>query len=262
MNEDVLDRIDRLVARADDVIRTHKENPPNVIGFPTLDSGAFAGWRSQALALLEQLLGPQHTYVRDFQKHVERGFRSHVQQGQAILKALREDIQQSAIRVGNDAVPTVHLETFDTLDTIASRFHVIACQLRARYDDRATLDVTDEYDVQDLLHALLRLFFQDVRPEEWTPSYAGKSSRVDFLLKPERTVVETKKSRPRLGAKEIGSQLIEDIARYEKHPDCDQLFCLVYDPDHRITNPRGLEADLRRDDDGFRVRVRVVPQGY
>jgi hypothetical protein len=33
----------------------------------------------------------------------------------------------------------------------------------------------DEYDVQDLLYALLRIFFDDVRPEEWTPSFAGKS---------------------------------------------------------------------------------------
>jgi REase_DpnII-MboI len=50
----------------------------------------------------------------------------------------------------------------------------------------------DEYDVQDSLHALLKLHFDDVRREEWTPSYAGSQSRMDFLLKREKIVVETK----------------------------------------------------------------------
>lgn len=45
------------------------------------------------------------------------------------------------------------------------------------------LFLEDEYDVQDLPHALLLLYFDDVRAEEWTPSYAGKSARMDFLLK-------------------------------------------------------------------------------
>jgi hypothetical protein len=49
-----------------------------------------------------------------------------------------------------------------------------------RHDGRPTLGVGDEYDVQDLLHALLRLFFDDIRPEERTPSYAGESTRMDF----------------------------------------------------------------------------------
>ena len=44
-------------------------------------------------------------------------------------------------------------------------FHVdhdlIARQLRERHDNRATLETEDEYDVQDLVHALLRWDFND-----------------------------------------------------------------------------------------------------
>jgi hypothetical protein len=40
--------------------------------------------------------------------------------------------------------------------------------------------VQDEYDVQDILKALLRVHFNDVRPEEPNPSIAGQSPRVDF----------------------------------------------------------------------------------
>jgi REase_DpnII-MboI len=64
-----------------------------------------------------------------------------------------------------------------------------------------------EYDVQDLLHALLHLYCDDIRTEEWTPSYAGASSRMDFLLKKEKIVVEVKKTRQGLDAREVGEQL-------------------------------------------------------
>jgi len=127
---------------------------------------------------------------------------------------------------------------------ICNSFHLVARQLRKRHSNRATLEIEDEYDVQDLFHALLRLFFEDIRAEEWTPSYAGGSSRVDFLLQQEKIVVELKKTRNGLGEKEVGNQLLIDIARYQSHPDCKNLICFVYDPEGRIGNPKGLENDL------------------
>lgn len=81
---------------------------------------------------------------------------------------------------------------FKLLENICSRFHLVAKQLRTGHADRDSLIVADEYDVQDLLHALLRVHFDDIRPEEWTPSHAGSSSRVDFLLKEEQIIVEVK----------------------------------------------------------------------
>ena len=133
----------------------------------------------------------------------------------------------------------------EVLQRICSKFHLIVRKLRNRHSSRETLDVTDEYDVQDLLSALLVLYFDDVRPEEWTPSYAGKSARMDFLLKKEKIVVEVKMTRKGLADKEVGDQLIIDIERYKKHPDCDTLICFVYDPDGRIANPQGLSGDLQ-----------------
>jgi hypothetical protein len=143
---------------------------------------------------------------------------------------------------------------------VCDRFHDVVRQLRGRYDNRTTLEVTDEYDVQDLLHALLRLFFTDIRPEEWTPSYAGQSSRVDFLLKPEQILVETKKTRETLRARDVGNQLILDVARYQSHPDCKVLVCFVYDPSALISNPRGLESDLNQlSNDRLSVVVLIRP---
>ncbi len=148
-------------------------------------------------------------------------------------------------------------DTLAALRLLAQRFHQIARQLRNRHDQRTTIEVEDEYDVQDLLHALLRFTFDDIRPEERTPSYAGKSTTMDFLLKTEQLVIETKKTRKGLGAKELGDQLIIDIQSYQAHPDCKTLFCFVYDPEGRIANPIGIETDLSKLHDGLDVIVQL-----
>ena len=84
---------------------------------------------------------------------------------------------------------------------------------------------------------------------------------MDFLLKKEGTVVEVKKTRPRLSAKQIGDELLVDIGRYQVHPDCSVLVCFVYDPEGRIANPRGIETDLSKDANGIDVRVFIRPKG-
>ena len=121
------------------------------------------------------------------------------------------------------------------------------------------LSFGSEYDVQDLLHALLRPWISDIRPEEFTPSYAGSSTRMDFLLPAYALVIETKIVRDRTHAKRIGDELIIDIEHYRRHPKCKRLWCVIYDPDHLITNADGLKNDVegsRSTEDG-QVVVRV-----
>jgi hypothetical protein len=143
---------------------------------------------------------------------------------------------------------------------LCDRFTIFANALAERHDNRATVSVTDEYDVQDLLGALLKLHFTDVRPEEWTPSYAGNASRMDFLLKPEHVVVEAKMTRKGLGQKELVTQLAEDILRYQSHQDCKTLICFVYDPAGKCSNPTALENDLTKNHGGLQVIVIVQPK--
>jgi hypothetical protein len=142
---------------------------------------------------------------------------------------------------------------------ICSRFPRIANALRMRSHNRAPLAMDDEYDVQYLMRALLEGQFRDVRPEEWTPSYAGGSARMDFLLHEEQIVVEAKRSRNSMTTRTVGDELLADIGRYGAHPRCRTLICFVYDPEHRLENPRALENDLSGARDGLDVRVLVKP---
>lgn len=171
-----------------------------------------------------------------------------------ILNALGEDpTGPRATRAQSQVVN----QQREVVTRICDRFQLIAAQMLRRRNNRATLTITDEYDVQDLLHSLLVLFFDDVRREECTPSYAGGSSRMDILLKPETTVIEAKYN---LVNKQVREQLAIDIAMYRAHPDCKTLICFVYDPNGRLENPKGVEADLGKlSTDELQVIVLVRP---
>ena len=156
-------------------------------------------------------------------------------------------------------VQKIEFDGLTILENIFDRFHRIARQLRSRHASRATLEIDDEYDVQDLLHALLLLHFDDVRTEEWTPSYAGSAARTDFLLKDYQTVIEVKKTRPTMTAKTLGEELIVDREKYKAHPDCKQLYCFVYDPEGKLGNPVGIKRDLEKDNEGY-IKVFIKPE--
>lgn len=136
--------------------------------------------------------------------------------------------------------------TDDIFVRIFSHFQRVAFQLSHRYESRETLRIKDEYDVQDLLHALLSLYFDDIRTEEWTPSYAGSSLRIDFLIPEIETVIEVKKTRPSMTDKTLSEELIIDIEKYQSHPQCKKIYCFVYDPDNILRNPVAIKKDLEK----------------
>ncbi|MBZ0235657.1 MAG: hypothetical protein K8M05_25235 [Deltaproteobacteria bacterium] len=157
------------------------------------------------------------------------------------------------LRLANGRAPT----GLERVLHLCRRFPRVARQLQVRHAQRPTLVIQDEHDAQDLIHALLRVDFDDVRPESWAPEYAGKSSRVDFLLKDEQLVLEQKHAHD--GKRDIGGELIIDIKRYAEHPHCRTLVCFVYDPDHRLPNPAGIERDLTRKHGELDVVCVVAP---
>jgi hypothetical protein len=141
--------------------------------------------------------------------------------------------------------PQAGSDPVELVKTLCYRFHSVARQLRLRGEYRATLSVEDEIDVQDLLHALLRIQFDDIGTDEWTPSYSGGAPRTTFLLNDSRLAVIVKKTRPGLNAKDLTDQLRIDAERHRSHDRCTTLLCFIYDPEGRIGNPRGLETHER-----------------
>ena len=148
----------------------------------------------------------------------------------------------------------------ERVKTLCCRFHSVARQLRLRGEYRTTLNVEDEFDAQDLLHALLRIQFDNIDADEWTPSYSSGAPRTTLLLNDGRLAVIVKKTRPGLNAKDLTDQLRIDAERYRSHGCCTTLLCFMYDPEGRIGNPRGLEASLTSVNDSFVIDVLVAPK--
>ena len=196
--------------------------------------------------------------INDNTQRYQNSYINGLETCEAVLQSMITEVEEWGVGQEDNLSS---LNATSIIENLCKRFHLVARQLRDRHDDRPTIEIEDEYDVQDLLHALLTLHFDDIRPEEWTPSYAGSSSRMDFLLKNEQIVIETKKSRKGLGAKEVGEQLIVDIAKYQNHPDCRTLICFVYDSEMRIPNPKGIENDLNRTEGDLTVKVIIRPTG-
>lgn len=253
MDEAALKQVNDLIEQGQAVLATAARRPGST--FVRVNTSAYSNWRSRAVRFLERDVGLTDAAARAFNAEVNHERPGEVETGIGILEGVRADLVAGQLAPQTIGAPSA----LALLESICDRFHVVSRQLRERHAGRPTLDVADEYDAQDLLHALLRLNFDDVRPEENTGSYAGKSSRMDFLLKREQLVIEVKVTRPGLGAKELGSQLIEDIVRYEQHPDCKALVCFVYDPLGLIGNARGLEDDLARLGKSLPVRVFIRP---
>lgn len=200
------------------------------------------------------------------QRHPNDNFRHYLKDGkQRALALLQQAVRGLEEEIACRGEPPVtaatskHSGGHEIILKLADRLPQVIRQLNRRHDNRKTLDVEDEYDVQDLLHALLKIDFDDIRPEEWTPSYAGSSARMDFFLPEANAVVETKMTRRGLTASKLGDELILDITRYQNHPGCKTLYCVVYDPNGRTANPRGIENDLTKDHDNLKVCVRIVP---
>lgn len=240
----ILSEIDELIVEGEKVIGTKWTEAMGVYDFVQED--LYYSWRIKVLSFLKKFLSDEKDIIDTFSGLREHRF-LNAKSCLQTLKNAKTYLEKGYISIEQKK----EIEVEDVLERIFIRFHKVARQLRDRYNNKPTLEIEDEYDVQDLLHALLQLYFDDIRAEEWTPSYAGKCARVDFLLKNEKVVIEVKKTRKGLSEKEVGDQLIIDVDRYNAHPDCKKLVCFVYDPEGRIGNPNGLMSDLNKQHEGF-----------
>jgi hypothetical protein len=252
------------------LLNLQQQKAEKLLSSRPLDSAYYSAWRNTTREILIKAFGSDSANIKSFTSIGSSGA-IVMNAGEAYYENERAENLSKKLIMLTSMIEQLEIETqlspqeapvnvWHIIETLCCRFYLVARQLRERHDNRPTLEVENEYDVQDLFHALLHIYFDDIRPEESTPSYAGKTSRMDFLLKEHSIVIEIKKTRPGLGAREVGSQLIEDIARYQTHPHCTTLICFVYDPEGRVANPRGLEADLTKQHGELHTKVFIFPR--
>lgn len=134
-----------------------------------------------------------------------------------------------------------------------------------RRSDRNPFVVTDEYDLQDFVRAVLRVRFPALAAEDAMHSVAGRGGRVDFRLKDEGIYVELKVFRDMNNWKQsMLPDISAKIQRYGRQEDCDVLFIFVYDPLLKFTEAESAERDLTAvqafGDKKVDVRLIVAPK--
>lgn len=248
--DEVVGQLKSLIEEGEQVLSTsHTVN--GIIGGPWVNSKQYDLWRAKSLFILREILPVNQQGEISRLEEKSTSLTSLANKMQSQLKSALSFIQEGIISVGEGAGS----DTDELIQRVLSSFPDVIDSLRRRHSGRPSIDITDEYDVQDILRSIYKSLFRDVRDEESVPSFAGKNSRVDLFLKDECRFIEVKMTRKGLEDKRIGEELAIDIPQYREHPGCAKLYCFVYDPERRLKNPTGLINDLESVDPGF---VKVV----
>ena len=158
---DAIGKINRQIAEIAS-IRTKRRFSPD-----------FKKWYRDTEIALEHIFGPNARHIQDFNQISfrfsaysssttsalwEERFRKGLEDAERILSSMIQEIEDYW---GQTEKKPEENGTLDIMERICDRFHLVVRQLRERYKNRNTWNVEDEYDVQDLLHCLLFLEFED-----------------------------------------------------------------------------------------------------
>lgn len=147
---------------------------------------------------------------------------------------------------------------------ILDRFRSISSPLLKRRKGKQVLKIKNEYDVQDILHVILKSIFPSVRCEEVVSTLSRRFLKIDFLLLKEKIAIECKYIRDSNHAKNFIVEIDNDIRPYSKHRDVSTLIIFVYDDNLFISDPNYLEKEYsmvqKFRSKSIRVFLRVRPK--
>lgn len=107
----------------------------------------------------------------------------------------------------------------------------------------ARIVLASEHDVRSSV--------EDVRREEWTPSSAGASKRIDIAIPSKRILIEVKDVRSASHARNVPNELKVDFESYHSHPACGTVVAIIWDADRQIEDPAAVCRELS----GARVKA-------
>jgi len=143
------------------------------------------------------------------------------------------------------------------LERLLRRLPRVIRQLRSRHINRPAFQVADERDLEDLLRALLPIYFEDIRPESRTPTYTH-ATRTDFRIKPHGIALTIKRAPWRDCEKQLGEQLQEDVTYHEKETTCKTLVGFIHDPEGFLREPAQLELMWSKPQDRLELRCIIA----
>lgn len=97
IDEKFITRINQLITKGDDVRNHYIPSPPNVIGGGHIDYALFNEWKNNSENIISIACGKESHYFTNFIEQTKSPWKSCVENGVGILKALKEDIETGFI---------------------------------------------------------------------------------------------------------------------------------------------------------------------
>jgi len=138
------------------------------------------------------------------------------------------------------------LPNLNLLTSILNTFPDVVSRLKYRRKGKIALEITDEYDVQDVLYVMLKGAFSTLQYEDPTPKEGLTSTRSDFVINDLNTYIETKFVSEKGQEKTIHDECMLDIQKYGPQENCQKIVFFIYDPNKCIDNQFAFKTSLER----------------
>jgi hypothetical protein len=123
-------------------------------------------------------------------------------------------------------------------------------------------DIDDEYKVQDLIYCLLLTILSDLQYEDPSGKPKGSltSSRMDLVSKKQGLIIEAKFASSKHSAKDIESEISEDIVKYGKLQNFGTIIFFIYCNKYTFPNQSEFELGFtdRHEISGHRFRTYCI----
>lgn len=133
------------------------------------------------------------------------------------------------------------------LELLLRRLPRVIQQMRSRHGTRPPFSVEDQYDLEDMVRALLPLHFDSLHLHSHTPRHAP-GAHTDLFLPGPKIALTIKLVRPPVALPTLASQIQEDRARWPRE-DCRLLVAFLHDPEAVLREPSVLEAAWSQGDE-------------
>ncbi|MDP3764026.1 MAG: hypothetical protein Q8Q95_00175 [bacterium] len=155
-----------------------------------------------------------------------------------LAMSARTKIKTGIPLVGN-TLPSVH-----QVINILNRLSDVISRLKHRRKGKNSLEVRDEYDIQDILYVMLKGPFPTLQYEDPNKKVGTASSTIDFTIEELGLFIETKYISDKGKEKEIQKQCKEDIISYGNQSSCYRIIFVIFDPSHAIDNEYAFKSGI------------------
>lgn len=262
--------IEKKIKLLEKVLEKSSEVKIELNGDPT-----FQSWRNLTQRNLIKVFGEDSFEVKEFKKldfcynpQITVGGTDytnyHLSCFRADFETIKENIENyiedlKEDMVDDEEIRNIEHDPIEDVENIFNKFHELVKIFENRSRNKPPLIIEDEYDVQYLLFALLRLYFDDIIDEESVPTQGGTRSFIDFLLKDESIAIETKITSPTLRNNKLTKQLNDDIGKYSQHPEVKTLMFFIYNPGNHIKNPIRFIKDFTKKEGNLDIKTYITP---